>query len=681
MSTKKLQILGSLGNKIYTQPEEPIDAADGSIWLDTDEDGLDIKPGADGITPHIGENGNWFIGEIDTGKPSRGDDGIDGKIPIKGTDYFTDDDKIEIAELAAQFVDIPDDYATEEYVINKIAEASLSGSDVDLSGYAQKSEIPTKVSQLENDSNYLTEHQSLDGYAKISDIPNKPEDIGAQPAGNYALKSEIPTVPVTSVNGNTGDVQLDAEAVGARPNTWMPTAEDVGARPSTWTPTYTDVGAEKSGTASSVINSHNTSSDSHNDLRLLINGLTTHLNSLANSDDTTLDQMAEVVAYIKNNRELLEQVTTNKVNVDDIINNLTTNVSNKPLSAAQGVALKELIDAIEVPTTLSQLTDDSSHRTVTDTEKNAWNAKSNFSGNYADLSGKPTIPTVPTNVSAFTNDAGYLIQHQDISGKLDAAALPTAINTALAQAKESGEFDGKDGSDGVSTTHSWNGTTLTITSASGTSFADLKGAKGDKGDKGDTGAAGYTPIKGTDYWTEEDKAEIVDMVIVSLGGQPVFGRVDSNNNIIITAALADGTYTLKYEYEDGTTADIGTVTVGGENEPTVIAITWNNGQSCSYAIGQSYALTANASYCTSDVIEVEAGANYTLTINNNEKETKFRVVGANDSGIVTEILINNVDIAVGDNTYAFTPSSGTTQIRLRTYVDAHVKATWVLTKE
>ncbi|MBR6162175.1 MAG: hypothetical protein IKQ75_09985, partial [Bacteroidales bacterium] len=31
-----------------------------------------------------------------------------------------------------------------------------------------------------------------------------------------------------------------------------------------------------------------------------------------------------------------------------------------------------------------------------------------FSGNYNDLTDKPTIPTVPTNVSAFTNDAGYL---------------------------------------------------------------------------------------------------------------------------------------------------------------------------------------------------------------------------------------------------------------------------------
>ena len=38
------------------------------------------------------------------------------------------------------------------------------------------------------------------------------------------------------------------------------------------------------------------------------------------------------------------------------------------------------------------------------------------SGDYDDLSNKPTIPVVPTNVSAFNNDAGYLTQHQDISG-------------------------------------------------------------------------------------------------------------------------------------------------------------------------------------------------------------------------------------------------------------------------
>ena len=82
---------------------------------------------------------------------------------------------------------------------------------------------------------------------------------------------------------------------------------------------------------------------------MLIQGLTDRLNALADSDDTTLDQLSEVVAYIKSNRELIEAITTSKVSVADIVDNLTTNIANKPLSAAQGVALKALIDAITVP--------------------------------------------------------------------------------------------------------------------------------------------------------------------------------------------------------------------------------------------------------------------------------------------------------------------------------------------
>ncbi len=54
-----------------------------------------------------------------------------------------------------------------------------------------------------------------------------------------------------------------------------------------------------------------------------------------------------------------------------------------------------------------------------------------FSGSYDDLTNKPTIPTVPTNVSAFTNDAGYLTSHQDISGKTDADDVRDIINAVI----------------------------------------------------------------------------------------------------------------------------------------------------------------------------------------------------------------------------------------------------------
>lgn len=103
--------------------------------------GQDGVSGADGITPHIGDNGNWFIGETDTNKPSQGTNGVngndgvgitksevntsgelvitysngdstnlgkivgkdgqDGKTPVKGVDYFTAEDKSEFtAEVA-----------------------------------------------------------------------------------------------------------------------------------------------------------------------------------------------------------------------------------------------------------------------------------------------------------------------------------------------------------------------------------------------------------------------------------------------------------------------------------------------------------------------------------------------------------------------------------------------------
>ena len=45
-----------------------------------------------------------------------------------------------------------------------------------------------------------------------------------------------------------------------------------------------------------------------------------------------------------------------------------------------------------------------------------------------------------------------------------------------------------------------------------------KGDKGDPGDKGEPGADGYTPVKGTDYWTSEDVAEIQTYIDSQIGG-------------------------------------------------------------------------------------------------------------------------------------------------------------------
>lgn len=162
---------------------------------------------------------------------------------------------------------------------------------------------------------------------------------------------------VQSVNGKTRHVVLNAEDVGALPeDTFIPSK-------------ITDLTNDSD---------FATNSD--------LSELETKLNTIADSDDQTLDQLSEIVAYIKNNKSLIDGITTGKVSVSDIVDNLTSSAANKPLSAKQGKVLKDLIDAI----------------------------------------------VIPTNVSAFTNDAGYLTEHQDISGKQDVISDLATIRSGAA---------------------------------------------------------------------------------------------------------------------------------------------------------------------------------------------------------------------------------------------------------
>ena len=59
------------------------------------------------ITPYIGENGNWYVGDEDTGKPSRGDKGPDGKsayqYAVEGG--YTGTEEEFTAKLAAENID------------------------------------------------------------------------------------------------------------------------------------------------------------------------------------------------------------------------------------------------------------------------------------------------------------------------------------------------------------------------------------------------------------------------------------------------------------------------------------------------------------------------------------------------------------------------------------------------
>ena len=61
------------------------------------------------------------------------------------------------------------------------------------------------------------------------------------------------------------------------------------------------------------------------------------------------------------------------------------------------------------------------------------------SGSYADLTDKPTIPTVPANLSEFNNDAGYLTA-SDVAGKQDAAVAVSGSGSISASLQNNREY-------------------------------------------------------------------------------------------------------------------------------------------------------------------------------------------------------------------------------------------------
>lgn len=56
-------------------------------------DGADGKDGRDGVSPHIGDNGNWFIGTTDTGIAARGQNGNDGAAGASAYELWQQDVK------------------------------------------------------------------------------------------------------------------------------------------------------------------------------------------------------------------------------------------------------------------------------------------------------------------------------------------------------------------------------------------------------------------------------------------------------------------------------------------------------------------------------------------------------------------------------------------------------------
>lgn len=127
----------------------------------------------------------------------------------------------------------------------------------------------------------------------------------------------------------------------------------------------------------------------------------------------------------------------------------------------------------------------------------------------------------------------------------------------------------------------------------------------------------------------------------------VVGSVDESNNILLTGDLADGTYTIKYEMDDGSIVNIGSLVVSGI---VYVSITNNltncttNNSATQAVKGESYSatITADSGYELSTVEVTMAGNPVTVS-----------------GGVINiaEVTGNIVITAVAEETVVLTPKN------------------------
>ena len=123
------------------------------------------------------------------------------------------------------------------------------------------------------------------------------------------------------------------------------------------------------------------------------------------AEGTVLEGLEATDEVVARNPDIIEQILTRLDNVSEIPQEKVTEAVDQYMTA----------NPISVPKKLSDLQDDAEHRTVTDTEKQEWNGKSDFSGSYNDLADAP--PTLP-NPKALTITYGGKSQTYDGSEAL-----------------------------------------------------------------------------------------------------------------------------------------------------------------------------------------------------------------------------------------------------------------------
>ena len=292
--------------------------------------------------------------------------------------------------------------------------------------------VPTNLSAFTNDAGYLTNYTEIDPQFNAwdkdyNDLINKPT-IPTVPTNVSTFTNDANYVTTTQLNAAN---YITAAQIPAQVNAdWNATtgAAQILNKPTLFSGNYNDLTNKPTlfdGNYNSLSNRPNlaavATSGSYNDLinKPAIPSVPTNVGAFTNDAGYVTTSQLNAANYIT-----AAQVPAAQVNADWNATSGAAQILHKPTIP-------------NVPTNVSAFNNDVGYITAAQipAQVNAdWNATTGaaqilnkptlFSGNYNDLTNKPTIPTVPTNVSAFTNDAGYLTS-ADVQ---QAAGVPTVVS-------------------------------------------------------------------------------------------------------------------------------------------------------------------------------------------------------------------------------------------------------------
>lgn len=271
--------------------------------------------------------------------------------------------------------------------------------DTSLESKANKTEIPTvptNVSAFTNDAGYLTEHQSLNDYYTKSEVDTSLE--------SKANKSEIPTVP-TNVSAFTNDAGYLTEHQSlndyytktesdGKYATQVVVNEEIEAR----IREIRDVKAtlESKADKSEIPTVPTNVSAFTNDA-----GYLTEHQSLDNYYTKT-----EVNTSLEAKADKTEIPSLNGYATEQWVGQQGYLTEHQPLKTING---ETIVGNGNIEISSGEETDP-----IWNAEKVNYYTKTEVNSSLESKANKSEIPTVPTNVSAFTNDAGYLTQHQTL---------------------------------------------------------------------------------------------------------------------------------------------------------------------------------------------------------------------------------------------------------------------------